>query len=143
MGLGFNKSEAHWAYSGFNRFRERLANEIGICLPLMEGFWNPSKESMSSVELSKRILGTETFDKLYWLPKEPLKWEKIKDPIVDLLYHSDCEGSLSAKQCGKIAPRLIELIADWNDDDYDKQQALLLAEGMEACYKKRVKLIFC
>lgn len=142
MGLDFNNSKAHWAYSGFNRFREKLANEIGICLPLMEGFWSTHKDSMSTVELTKKILGTAIFDEFYWLPKEPLKWDKIKDPIVDLLYHSDCDGSLSAEQCGKIAPRLRELIADWNDDDYDKRQALLLAEGMENCHKENVELNF-
>lgn len=143
MGLDFNHSEAHWAYSGFNRFRERLAEEIGICLPLMEGFWTIGYE-YSTVELTKRLVGTKMVDEnFFWLPKKPLRWDKIKDPIVDLLYHSDCDGSLMPGQCKKIAPRLRELVNDWNDDDYDKKQAILLAEGMEFCAKNRKRLTFC
>lgn len=144
MGLDFNHSDAHWAYSGFNRFRERLAAEVGIFLPFMEGFWNPMENSYSTIELTKRIVGAKIMDEhFYWLPKEPLKWDKIKDPIVDLLYHSDCEGSLTPAQCKKIAPRLRELINDWDDNDYDKKQAVLLAEGMEFCAKNRKRLTFC
>ena len=30
MGLDFIQSNAHWSYSGFHQFRERLAKEIGI-----------------------------------------------------------------------------------------------------------------
>lgn len=142
MGLGFNKSEASWSYSGFNDFRKRLANEIGICLPLMDGFWLPGYPR-SEVESAIKRVGTDIIDANFkWLPKEPLKWDKIKDPIVDLLLHSDCEGELSAEQCGKIYPRLKELIEGW-DEDYDKKQALLLAEGMENCAKKNEPLVFC
>lgn len=144
MGLDFNKSEAHWAYSGFNRFRVKLAEEIGVCLNFMEGFWEEGTSSMSTVELTKRLVGTKVMDEhFFWLPKKPMKWDKISDPIVDLLYHSDCDGELTAEQCGKIAPRLRELIANWSDDDYDKQQALLLAEGMEQCHKDNEPLKFC
>lgn len=143
MGLDFNHSDAHWAYSGFNRFRTKLAEEIGICLPLMEGFWN-EKSSSSTMELTKLIVGTKTMgEHFFWLPQKPLKWDNINDPIVDLLYHSDCDGELSSEQCKKIAPRLRELIKDWDDKDYDKEQALLLAEGMENCAKKNQILKFC
>lgn len=143
MGLDFNHSEAHWAYSGFNRFREKLANEIGICLPFMEGFWSQGDSSYSTVELTKRILGLKLFDEhFYWLPKTPLKWDNIKDPIVDLLYHSDCDGNLTTSQCRKIAPRIRELVKNWEEDDYDKKQAVLLAEGMEFCAKNRKILKF-
>ena len=105
MGLDFNNSEAHWSYSGFNIFRERLAEEIGICLPLMEGFWIPGESSYSIFEIIKRLVGTKVIDEsFHWLPKKPLKWDKIKDPIVDLLYHSDCNGSLIPEQCKKLHP---------------------------------------
>jgi len=81
MGLGFNRAKTHWAYSGFNRFRERLANEIGICLPLMELFWIPGYD-YSQVESTIKNVGTDIIDTNFrWLPKKPLKWDKIKNPI--------------------------------------------------------------
>jgi len=144
MGLDFNHADAHWAYSGFNRFRGKLAEEIGICLPLMDGFWTDSEFSSSSFPLTKRIVGEKMInDYFFWLPTKPLKWDNIKDPIVDLLYHSDCDGNLTASQCKKIAPRLRELIKDWPDDDYDKKQALGLADGMDYCAKEKKVLKFC
>lgn len=45
MGLSFRGSNVGWAYSGFNRFRARLAKEIGLDLDLMEGFGGDRKWS--------------------------------------------------------------------------------------------------
>lgn len=134
MGLAFKGADARWAYGGFMRFRERLANEIGICLELMEGF-------KKRIENWKSVYGEENFPS--FLPTKPLKWDKVKDDIVPLLLHSDCDGKLSVEECKKVAPRLRELIKEWDDNDYDKQQAILLAEGMEDCIKKNKSLIFC
>ncbi len=114
MGLDFKGSKAHWAYSGFHVFRCKLANEIGINLDDMVGF-----------------------------ERDKISWDNIKDPIKSLLDHSDCDGKLSPKACAKIAPRLRELIRDWDDCDYDKIQGLLLAEGMEECAINKTNLIFC
>ena len=101
MGLDFNHCDAHWAYGGFSRFRKRLAQSIGINLDDMQGYGGN------------------------------LSWDKIIDPIKDFLYHSDCDGELTPKQCQVVAPRLRELIAGWPDDDYDKKQAEELINGME------------
>ena len=38
MGIDFHPGSASWSYSGFNRFRERLAEKIDIDLSTMEGF---------------------------------------------------------------------------------------------------------
>src|SRR3546814_10466403 len=38
MGLDFSHTDAHWAYSGFTRFRRALAKHEGIDLDAMEGF---------------------------------------------------------------------------------------------------------
>lgn len=143
MGLGFSHGDAHWAYSGFNFFRVKLAKEIGICLYLMEGFW--VKESYySAVERTFRAVGADVIDKHFnWLPETPLKWGKINDPIVPLLCHSDCEGSLTISECKKIWPRLEELILDWPEEDYDKQQGLELIDGMKDAIKEKKKLKFC
>jgi hypothetical protein len=117
MGLDFSHTNAQWSYSGFMRFRERLAEEIGIDLNKMEGF---NKEN----------------------DYKGLSWEKIVDPIKYLLDHSDCEDDLSPELCSKVAPRLRELVSSWDDDDYDKEQALLLAEGMELAFSKNEPLEF-
>ena len=112
MGLDFYGSKAHWSYSGFNHFRKRLANEIGIDLENIQGYGGN------------------------------LSLNKLQDDIKSLLDHSDCDGELSFQECEKVAPRLRELISDWDDDDYDKVQALLLAEGMEDCATNKQSLIF-
>jgi hypothetical protein len=103
MGLDFSHCEARWAYSGFFRFRLRLAKEIGF---------NEYEE-------------IKTID-------DP-RYSKIsKDPILPLLAHSDCDGDLGPEECKKVAPRLREIVSKWPDDDYDKEQALELADGMDA-----------
>jgi len=108
MGIDFSHCDAHWAYSGFHRFRSRLAEEIGIVLNEMEGFEHQGET-----------------------PKK-FKWEALKaDPILDLFNHSDCDGLLTAKQCATIAPRLRELVNLWPEDDYDRMKALELAAGMD------------
>lgn len=99
MGLDFNISEAHWTYGGFNRFRIKLAKEIGINLDNMQGF-NGS-----------------------------LSWKNIKDPIVNLLNHSDCAGVISIEDCHIIGKRLKELVKNWNEED--SLTALKLAKDME------------
>jgi hypothetical protein len=41
-----------------------------------------------------------------------------------------------------VAPRLRQLVAEWRDDDYDKINALLLAEGMELAAASNEPLVF-
>jgi hypothetical protein len=115
MGLDFVGAEARWSYGGFNRFRARLATEIGIELSRMKGFGGVRP------------------------------WSTVRDRLKPLLNHSDCDGLITAKQCAKVAPRLREIVSKWKgiELEYDKQQALLLAEGMERCARQSVSLIFC
>ena len=112
MGLYFSHGNARWSYSGFNSFRERLAKIAGFDLREMRGF-NGHK-----------------------------RWDKIKDPIKDLLNHSDCDDELTPEQCRVIAPRLTEMIKYWDDDDYDKQEASELIRGMEEAISKNESLVF-
>ena len=130
MGLDFtwakrNEEEtAHWAYSGFNRFRERLAAEIGVNLREMAGF--------------------EEWRMTIFTPKEGesgKSWDTVKDPLKHFLNHSDCDGQLSPKRCGVIAERIDELTKDW-DEDYDKEQAKILVRNMRICFRENVPLKF-
>ncbi|MGG1659520.1 hypothetical protein [Brevibacillus sp. NRS-1366] len=112
MGLDFSHCEARWAYSGFHRFRRRLAEMIGFDLESMKGF------------------GGER------------SWDEIEDPIVPFLNHSDCDGILTAVECSLVYPRLEQLIQHWNDTDMDKIRALDLIEGMKICVENNENLEF-
>lgn len=116
MGLGFNKSDARWSYSGFNSFRTKLAKEVGLDLDKMKGF-------------------SDDPNALDWPSDE-------SDPIMYLLNHSDCDGDITAEQCKLVGPRLRELIKSWDDDDFDKIQATRLADGMDLCAEENVSLEF-
>lgn len=120
MGLGFHRSgegiwdiDAGWSYGGFDSFRRRLAKEVNIDLDSMEGFGGA------------------------------VKWETVADDIALLLNHSDCDGVLFPDQCEKIIPRLKDLTKSWEDDDYDKENALQLIDGMQKCVDQETDLIFC
>lgn len=93
-------TRAMWSYSGFNAFRRRLCEEIGIDLGEMRGFG-----------------GTRA-------------WANVLDDIVPLLDHSDSGGCLGYTDCVKVEPRLRAIVADWLDQDYDKQEALNLCAMM-------------
>lgn len=108
MGLNFAKRiyeliDCSWSYSGFNAFRKRLAKEINIELDNMDGFGGD------------------------------ISWDTVNDPIKPLLHHSDCEGELSPDDCEIVYPRLLELVENWLDDDYDKINAIRLTETMKDC----------
>lgn len=101
MGLDFSHTDVRWSYTGFSIFRKKLAKQIGMDLDKMVGFGGD------------------------------IPFANFKDDIIPLLDHSDCEGELTVQECKKVAPRLKELISNWEDDDFDKIRAIELAEGME------------
>jgi len=103
---------AGWGYGSFAEFRRRLALQVGIELDRMEGFG-----------------GTRP-------------WSEVEDPIRLLLNHSDCDGELNAEACAIIEPRLRELVSSWEDGDFDKQRALLLAEAMREASESESRLLF-
>jgi len=111
MGLNF-KGGARWSYSGFNRFRTKLAGQVGITLDKMQGFGGKNS------------------------------WDFETDDIIPLLHHSGCGGELTVKECKKVWPRLKELIEDWGSDNYDKINALRLIEGMKGAIKNSKPLRF-
>lgn len=82
MGLDIRSQNYHFGcpYSTFNRFREDLAELIGIDLNEMEGF-----------------KGIKPFS-------------AINDDITLLLNHSDCDGDMSIEDALKVSKRLKELV---------------------------------
>lgn len=115
MGLDFSHSEAHWAYSGFGRFRDALAAHEGFVLDTMVGFGGD------------------------------VSWDTITTPLKPLLDHSDCDGDLSPEDCAQVALRLREVIPlIWpNFNDHDASEGLLLAEGLELAAKSNETFEFC
>lgn len=103
MGLDFSHTDAHWAYGGFHRFRERLAEHEGFDLGAMVGFGG---------------------DRC---------WDDVTTDLKPLLNHSDCDGVLTPAECEQVAPRLAGIISTWPADDYDRQHGEALVEGMMRC----------
>ena len=101
MGLDFSDCNASWSYSSFDTFRRRLASEAGIRLETMQGYGG--KKS----------------------------WDSMIDPIVILLNHVDCQGTIPRRSCGALASRLKQLTAAWPHDDLDKMNCLELVRGLE------------
>lgn len=114
MGLNFSHGGAQWSCGGFNDFRRRLAEQVGIPLGMMQG-WG----------------GT-------------VPWTRVSDPIVPLLTHSDNSGDLAPDVCAIVALRLEELIAEWPQDgwDHDRDNGFRLAAGMRECARLGVPLVF-
>lgn len=110
MGLDFSESDVRWSYGGFNSFRKKLAEEIGFNLDAMEGF------NKGSIPL--------------------VKWDAMDDPIKPFLNHSDCDGELTVDEMKLVAPRLKELVLDWDDSDFDKNKAMRLADDMFDCIEE-------
>jgi hypothetical protein len=113
MGIDFSHSGAHWAYSGFNRARTRLAATLGFRLDDMIGFG-----------------GSRAWP------------DADGSPLVHLLDHSDCDGELTVAQCKVVAPALRKAVERW-PDDYDKKMFLKLADGMDEAAKEGEPLRFC
>lgn len=120
MGLDTSHNCWHGAYSAFARFRKGLAAEIGINLDTMEGF-GPS----TSITLMPG-----------YVPAMANKWEP--DPVYALLNHSDCEGEIAHADCGPLAKRLREIVADIDPAraagghlDGIREAAITFAEGLE------------
>ena len=73
---------ASWSYHGFNHFRSRLAAAANIDLREMNGYI-PNGQPWPSTD---------------------------KEPLVHLLDHSDCDGTLGYTECAALLPRLRELL---------------------------------
>lgn len=119
MGLDFRigttqYSNAHWSYSGFHRFRTRIAESIGIKLEVMEGYAG-----------------------LRGMP-----WNMINNPLKYLLNHSDCDGTIGYKTLEKVMPALQEVVGTWPHEDYDRNTGLELIDAMKKCIKIKKSLYF-
>lgn len=124
MGLGLRpkyndtvQGITNFSYTSFSAFRRAVAASAGINLNTMAGY---AKEG--------RLFRP---------------WSCINDPIVPLLNHSDCEGELTPEECRQVAPRLREIVSQWDDENCYKQVGLELADLMQWCADNNDPLLFC
>ncbi len=118
MGLDISPGGARWSYSGFGRFRERLAEAEGITLQDMAGFGGTAEEGRQK------------------------PWDNVNSPLVPLLNHSDCDGYLDSYECAEVVDRLAEIVAEWPENDYDRRSAEALISGMRHCAEHGCSMAF-
>lgn len=107
MGLDTSHNCWHGAYSGFNTFRETLAQLIGMNLRSMEGFG-----------------GDVPFE------------SNEKEPLNILLNHSDCDGEIEHKDTLPLANRMQELLdANPSLDEYTKRKMVQFIEGLKNAHE--------
>lgn len=106
--MGLNCSHDAWdgAYSAFHRWRCKIAEAAGLPpLELMEGFYNKDTLYFGRIEELWESKVTELGTRL------PIRWDCLKkSPLHELLYHSDCDGDIPWRRCGKIADELEKLL---------------------------------
>lgn len=112
MGLDFSHGNAHWAYSGFMRFRDRLAEALGYTKSLRDMYDDDTYTCMEN------------------------------EPIYPLINHSDCDGDLTVEEMQQILPQLEDIINRWDDEDYEKDRGLLLIESMKEAINDNEPLEF-
>lgn len=116
--MGVDIGGAHWTYSGFMRFREKLAEMEGIVLGDMAGYGG-----------------------IYSPNGRQIPWDTVQSPIVPLLNHSDCDGELSPEECAQVYPQLAELVEQL-EDSYDRDNGRLLVAAMKAAVEHGEPLEF-
>jgi hypothetical protein len=119
--MGVNIGDAQWAYTGFHRFRERLAREEGLDLNAMQGFGGD------------------------------IPWDETTTPLRPFLDHSDCEDDISPEECAQVAPRLEEILLRWQAKGgdplvsslaYDVQNGFALVRSMRRSAERGEPLEF-
>lgn len=121
MGIDFHVLDyvckARWSYTGFNQFRKRIAQSLGLAL---------------EIDYEGR-----------WIQQDWEKWDK--DWLI-FLTHSDCSGQFTHSQCGRISKKLKDVLEKWEPKDiqylYDIEHGLLLVDAMKYCKdnKKNMRL---
>lgn len=129
--MGLDCSQGFWngSYGAFMRWRTWLAAQIGLPLPLMEGFyeWDWGDEDVLTLEQDyyRITRGAKDNDcgQILWQTLvgfrdlgRPISWDAVGDPLKILLHHSDCDGRLRWWDCKPIGLRLMQVIRAADDD---------------------------
>lgn len=154
MGLDISHNTWHGAYSAFMRWREKIAEVAGLPpLELMEGFYSEGSMGNMFSLLDYKYPKEDELDMSAvrrMRKKLPIKWECLKpSPLLELLYHSDCDGYINWKVCKGIADELSKLIDKLPNEDagghignwIEKTETFI--KGLLTAYDKKEKLLFC
>ncbi|MGW4658340.1 hypothetical protein ACWEP2_29025 [Streptomyces sp. NPDC004279] len=110
--------DVSWSYTGFDMFREWLAQTEGLALAEMNGFGG---------------------DRM---------WDSVSTTLAPLLDHPDDEGSLTPTQCAAMLPRLEAITDQQPKDGDPVHERRVddmrqLVAVVRYCLEKEVELIFC
>ncbi|MET9045750.1 MULTISPECIES: hypothetical protein [unclassified Streptomyces] len=110
--------DVSWSYTGFNMFREWLAQAEGLTLAEMNGFGG---------------------DRM---------WDSVSTTLAPLLDHPDDEGSLTPTQCAAMLPRLEAITDQQPKDGDPVHERRVddvrqLVAVVRYCLEKEVEVIFC
>jgi hypothetical protein len=99
MGLDTTHDCWHGAYSSFSRFRDEVAKAAGYEI------WKVEQSEGFTRDTIIIDWGHITEENLFG------KWDETPaDPLIVLIAHSDCEGSIYPAQAAPLADRLEELL---------------------------------
>ncbi len=115
------------SYGRFGRFREALAIAAGLPpLNLMEGFFGATEREKIHADLRFGL---------------PIRWGALNHlQLFKLLNHSDCEGSISWKDCMAISSEIAYLTPKLPEQF--REDAKQMVEGMRAAYAAKSDLRF-
>ena len=151
MGLNISHNTFDGAYSAFMRYRQKLAEVMGLPpLDLMEGFYSTDSNN-PLVLLNYRYPNGDELDMAHLrriFKHMPIKWECLKpNPLHELLHHSDCDGYINWKSCSKMADELEKLLPLLDEDggghigNY-KETTEKFIKGLRLAYSNKEKLLF-
>jgi len=120
MGLTVSHGCFNDPYSRFNLWRCAIAAAVGIPLERIEGF-----------------LSEEEGETIAWSCLDP-------DVLHILLSHSDCDGSIAARDCGPLADGLEEILPLLSDDPGEDVQTptKLFIRGLRLAAVRQEDIIF-
>ncbi len=154
MGLDTSHDAWHGSYGAFMRWRQMIAKVAGLPpLDLMEGFFSPqgNRNSGLTPTFYLGIHDDELVRSSFGRIEEglPIRWDCLKpSPLHELLYHSDCDGSIPYSRCKPIADALEELLPLMPNSDAGghignwKDKTKQFIDGLRKAHKARQKLLF-
>jgi hypothetical protein len=144
MGLDISHDAYSGSYCTFNDLRHWIAKQINIPLSFMEYYYDDK-----TYQNLKEYNGENHYRVKLSIDSLPIKWSSLKyNPLNVLLKHSDCDGTISYLNCGKIVielDKIIENLSTIEKDNYKFYYDLLiqLRNGLNEAYINKETLKFC
>lgn len=137
---------AHWAYSGFMRFRERIAKMEGIDLQRMDGF-GPMNDLDAYLKMHPEMTMQQVTPAMYegaekeFYAEWTISWKDVETTLEPFLHHSDCDGEMTPEECAQVLPRLEECVKEI-DEEWEAERGQKLVNMMRICVEQDAHLLF-